>query len=153
MRKLALLLATIAALVLPQASFGQGPITGVCSFPFTIEQTRGQGDMTHSLPGMANAPFLASGTGQVFVVITNLDNGKSIEVNVSGPIFFTANGVVLTGASLFFFAPPLVVTGDIPVGLILTAGPVLVTGGGGTVHTELLGGTIRANLCDVLTDP
>jgi hypothetical protein len=153
MLRLVLILAAVAALALPQTSQGQEPITNVCDFPITVETSRDKGTF-HELPGVANAPFLASVTGQLFVVITNLDTGKSIEVNVSGPAFLTENGAILSGASLFFFpSPPLEVTGDIPVGLILTAGPVLVTGDENSVHTELLGGTIRADLCDALADP
>jgi hypothetical protein len=153
MLRLVLIFAAVAALVLPQATQGQEPIMNVCDFPITVETSRDKG-VFHELPGVASAPFLASVTGQLFVVITNLDTGKSIEVNVSGPAFLTENGAILSGASLFFFpSPPLEVTGDIPVGLILTAGPVLVTGDENTVHTELLGGTIRADLCDALADP
>jgi hypothetical protein len=153
MRKLALVLAGVFLLAMPSASQAQEPILNVCDFPITVETSRDKG-FFHELPGVANAPFLASITGQLFVVITNVETGRSIEVNVSGPAFLTENGAVLSGASLFFFpSPPLEVTGDIPVGLILTAGPVLVTGDENTVHTELLGGTIRADLCDALADP
>jgi hypothetical protein len=78
--------------------------------------------------------------------------GKTTQVNVSGPAFFTEGGSLLTGASLFVFAsPPLEVSGDIPAnGLFLTGGPVFVTGDEDSVHTELLGGTIREDLCDRL---
>ena len=42
-------------------------------------------------------------------------------------------------------------SGDIPAnGLFLTAGGVFVTGDENTVHTDLLGGTIREDLCDRL---
>jgi hypothetical protein len=79
---------------------------------------------------------------------------KGWRLNVSGPGYLTDSGFVASGASLFFFpSPPLEVSGDIPVGLILTAGPVLVTGDENTVHTEFICGTIRADLCDVLADP
>jgi hypothetical protein len=153
MLKLALILAALAAFAVPQVSQAQEPITNVCDFPITVETSR-ENALFHELPGGANAPFLASATGQIFVVITNVESGKSIEVNVSGPGFFTENETIVSGASLFFFpSPPLEVTGDIPVGLILTAGPVSVTGDEDTVHTELIGGTIRADLCDVLADP
>lgn len=151
MLKLALILAAVALLAFPQATPAQEePITNVCDFPITVEATRDKG-VFHELPGVANAPFLASVTGQIFVLITNVETGDSIEVNVSGPAFFTEDETILTGASLFFFAsPPLEVTGDIPVGLILTAGPVVVTGDEDSVHTEFIGGRIRADLCDDL---
>jgi hypothetical protein len=153
MRKLALVLAGVFLLAIPSASQAQEPILNVCDFPITVETSRDKG-IFRELPGVANAPFLATVTGQLFVVATNLENGKSLEVNVSGPAFLTEEGAVLTGSSLFFFpSPPLEVSGDIPVGLILTAGPVLVTGDENTVHTELIGGRIRADLCDVLADP
>jgi hypothetical protein len=154
MLRLVLILAAVTALVLPPASQGQEPITNVCDFPIIIETSRDK-EVFRELPGVANAPFLAAVTGQLFVVITNVDTGKSIEVNVSGPAFFTEDGALLTGASLLFFpSPPLEVSGDIPAnGLFLTAGPVFITGDEDSVHTELLGGTIRADLCDVLADP
>jgi hypothetical protein len=152
MLKVALILAAVAVLALPQTAPAQDePITNVCDFPIIVETTRDKGKF-HELPGVANAPFLASVSGQLFVLITNVENGETTEVNVSGPAFFSEDGSLLTGASLFFFAsPPLEVSGDIPAnGLFLTAGPVFVTGDENTVHTELLGGTIREDLCDRL---
>jgi hypothetical protein len=149
--KLALILGAVAVLTFPQTTLAQQePITNVCDFPIIVETTRDKAAF-HELPGVANAPFLASASGQIFVLITNVETGDSIEVNVSGPAFFTEDATILTGASLFFFSsPPLEVTGDIPVGLILTAGPVVVTGDEDSVHTEFIGGTIRADLCDDL---
>lgn len=152
MLKFALVLAAVAALALPQTTPAQEePITNVCDFPIIVETTRDKTKF-HELPGGADAPFLASVSGQLFVLITNVENGKTTEVNVSGPVFLTEEGALLTGASLFFFAsPPLEVSGDIPAnGLFLTAGPVFVTGDEDSVHTELLGGTIREDLCDRL---
>ena len=151
MVRFALILAAIAVLALPQATPAQEPITNVCDFPIIVETTRDKGKF-HELPGVANAPFLASVSGQLFVLITNLENGKTIQVNISGPAFLYEDGALLTGASLFFFAsPPLEVSGDIPAnGLFLTAGRVFVTGDENTVHTDLLGGTIREDLCDRL---
>jgi hypothetical protein len=152
MLKLTLILTAVAVLALPQATPAQGePITNVCDFPITVEVSRESGGF-HELPGVANAPFLASLSGQFFVRITNVENGNEIEVNVSGPAFFYEDGSLLTGASLFFFAsPPLEVSGDIPAnGLFLTAGRVFVTGDENTVHTDLPGGRIREDLCDRL---
>jgi hypothetical protein len=151
MLKLALILSAVFVLALPQATPAQEPIINVCDFPITVEVSRESGGFSE-LPGGAHAPFLSSVHGQFFVTITNLENGRSIEVNVSGPAFFTEDASLLTGASLFFFAsPPLEVSGDIPAnGLFLTAGPVLVTGDEDSVHTELVGGTIREDLCDRL---
>src|SRR3954464_5870389 len=101
MSKLALVLAAVVVLALPQAVAAQEPITNVCDFPITVETPRDKGKF-HELPGVANAPFLASVSGQLFVLITNLENGNTTQVNVSGPAFLAEDGALLTGASLFF---------------------------------------------------
>src|SRR5215211_6111821 len=105
MRKLALLLAVVFLLAIPSASQAQEPILNVCDFPITVETSRDK-EIFRELPGVANAPFLATVTGQLFAVVTNLENGKSVEVNISGPAFLTEESAVLTGSSLFFFPSP-----------------------------------------------
>jgi hypothetical protein len=158
MRKLALLTALLAAPLIASsgAAAQDEPITGVCSFPITVEESKTHGGKFHLLP-TENAPFLASATGQIFVLITNVETGKSLEVNASGPLFIREDSLIATGQTFVFFGDPQfpVPTGDIPVGLFLVSGPLLVnlSEEGFVASTELLGGRIGPNLCDVLADP
>jgi hypothetical protein len=67
-------------------------------------------------------------TGQLFARVTNLDSGKSLDLNVSGPGFgaVDSNVFTLSGRSLLFLFP-----GDLGPGspglLVLTSGPVVLT--------------------------
>jgi hypothetical protein len=148
MRKLAVLLALCGALVVVPAASGQ-PITGICSFPISIETAAAHGDMVHFLP-TDQAPFVVAVTGQSFQTLTNLDNGNSITVNASGPLLQQPDGSLLfLGQTLFGFNR---VIGDIPQGLYLTSGPALVTfnQAGMVADVDLLSGVISANLCDAI---
>jgi hypothetical protein len=51
----------------------------------------------------------AIGSGPVFVTLTNLSTGKSINLNISGPgkFSFTNNTSVLAGPTLFIGFPPV----------------------------------------------
>lgn len=149
MRKLAVLIALCGALAFVPAASGQ-PITGICSFPISIETAAGHGDMVHFLPS-DQAPFVLAVTGQSFQTLTNLDNGHSITVNASGPLHQQPDGSLLfLGRTLFGFNR---VIGDIPQGLYLTSGPALVTfnqAGTMVANVDLLSGVIGANLCDAI---
>ena len=150
MRKLAVLIALGGALAVTPAASGQGTtLTGVCSFPISVETAAAHGDMGHSLP-TDRAPFVAAFTGQFFVTLTNLDNGNSITVNASGPLLQQADGSLLfLGQTLFLFDRTI---GDIPQGLFLTSGPALVTFDqtGTLTDVDLLSGVISGNLCDAI---
>jgi hypothetical protein len=69
-----------------------------------------------------------SSTGQLFARVTNLDSGKSLDLDVSGPGFgaVDSNVFTLSGRSLLFLFP-----GDRGPGspglLVLTSGPVVLT--------------------------
>jgi hypothetical protein len=91
-------------------------------------------------------------TGSSFERITNLDSGKSVVVNVSGPFTATnANGVytfMATGRNLFGFR-----TGDLgpgqPGALLLTTGLVIFTQSSSGITFTHIGGTTE-NLCETL---
>ena len=137
-------LAVSAVALAPGAGAVTG-LTGICSFPISIEQTRAQGDMGHFPAG---GPY-GDGffTGQAFVRITNDLNGHSTELNISGPGFNLEDGTfVLSGVSLLILRASA--TGDIAgPGLFLTRGPVRLTFVVDHLNTEVVGGTVSGNLC------
>lgn len=150
MKRSAVLLSLVFGLaasvvVLAPATSADSGVTGICSFPISIDVTRQQGDRGHFPAG---GPY-ADGffTGQVFVRITNDLNNHSIEVNASGPGFNLENGVFrLSGTSILFLFPGA--TGDIPgPGIFVTHGPVDTTLIGVHLNTVLRGGTVGGNLC------
>ena len=122
-------------------------MTGICSFPISIEQTRAQGDKGH-FP--TSGPFTQGFfTGQVFLKFTNDLNGNSFEVNASGPGFNLEDGTfVLSGVSILLLRANA--TGDVAgPGIFLTHGPVRLTF---TDHlnAEVVGGSVSGNLCPKL---
>jgi hypothetical protein len=153
MKKLAVLftlvcgLAASAFVLTPAAG---ASITGVCSFPISIDQVL-HGNPTDASHFPTSGPFTEGFfTGQVFAKITNDLNGNSIEVNISGPGFNTVDGgFILSGVSLLLLRSNA--TGDVVgPGMFLTHGPVLLTF---TDHlnTELLsGGTVSGDLCGLI---
>jgi hypothetical protein len=109
--------------------FIQEPVTfaagEVCSFQLRLENVRGGQTLTTFANGVVKI------TGSVWTRVTNVDAGKSITVNASGPATITPNadGTVAlkaTGRFLFFFFP-----GEIGPGrdgaLLLTTGLALET--------------------------
>jgi hypothetical protein len=139
-------LAASAVALAPRAGAATG-VTGICSFPISIDATRVQGDRGHF---QTSGPFTEGFfTGQVFVKLTNDLNGNSIEVNASGPGFNLDDGTfVLSGVSLLFLEANA--TGDIAgPGIFVTHGPVRLTF---TDHlnAEVVGGSVSGNLCPLL---
>ena len=139
--------AAVAAVALAPGAGAATGVTGICSFPISIDATRVQGDRSH-FP--TSGPFTEGfGTGQFFVKLTNDLNGNSIEVNASGPGFNLDDGTfVLSGVSLLFLRADA--TGDIAgPGIFVTHGPVRLTF---TDHlnAEVVGGAVSGNLCPLL---
>jgi hypothetical protein len=148
-KRLAVLLSLVFGLAASAVALAPGasaaPITGVCSFPISVEQTRAHGDRGHFPAG---GPYTDGFfTGQVFVRITNDLNGNSIELNISGPGFNLDDGTfVLSGVSLLFLRANA--TGDIAgPGMFLTNGPVRLTFIVDHLNTEVVGGTVSGDLC------
>jgi hypothetical protein len=145
---LSLIVGLAASAVVLAPGAGAAPLTGICSFPITLDPTRVQGDKEH-FP--TNGPFTDGFfTGQFFLKITNDLNGHSIEVNASGPGFNLADGsFLLSGTSIFFLRATA--TGDIAgPGIFVTHGPVDATFVVDHLNTEVLGGTVGGNLCPLL---
>jgi hypothetical protein len=137
-------LAASAVALAPGAGAVTG-VTGICSFPISLEQTRAHGDRGHfPTAGPYTEGFF---TGQFFLTITNDLNGNSIEVNASGPGFNLVDGTFrLSGTSIFFLGP--FATGDITgPGIFVSHGPVDSTFVDGHLNTEVRGGTVSGNLC------
>jgi hypothetical protein len=149
-KRLAVLLSLVFGLVAAAVTLAPGAgavtgLTGICSFPISIDQTRAQGDTGHfPTSGPYTDGFF---TGQAFVKITNDLNGHSIELNISGPGFNLHDGTfVLSGVSLIVLRADA--TGDIVgPGLFITHGPVDLTSVGGHLNTEVVGGSVGQNLC------
>jgi hypothetical protein len=140
----------VSAFVLTPAAGAVTGVTGVCSFPISIDQVL-HGNPTDASHFPTSGPFTEGFfTGQVFLKITNDLNGNSIEFNASGPGFNTLDGgFILSGVSISFLRASA--TGDIVgPGIFVTHGPVLETF---TDHlnSELLsGGSVSGNLCDLI---
>ena len=152
-KRLAVLLSLVFGLAASAVALAPGAgavtgVTGICSFPISIEQTRAQGDRGH-FP--TSGPFTQGFfTGQFFVKVTNDLNGNSTEVNASGPGFNLDDGTfVLSGVSILFLRAND--TGDIAgPGIFVTHGPVRTTFTGGHLNTEVVGGSVSGNLCPLL---
>jgi hypothetical protein len=152
-KRLAVLLSLVFGLAVSAVALAPGAgavtgVTGICSFPISIEQTRAQGDMGHfPTGGQFTDGFF---TGQFFVEITNDLNDNSIEVNASGPGFNLEDGsFLLSGTSILFLGP--FATGDITgPGIFITHGRVDATFVDGHLNTEVLGGTVSEDLCLLL---
>jgi hypothetical protein len=125
-RSLKALVATIVvALVAVTGASGAKPIreplllegfelTNVCPFPVFIDITANNEFVTVFDDGRLHV------TGKLFVTVTNMDSGDSLELNISGPAVITPESQRSFGRSLYFFFPEDV---DGP-GLILTTGRV-----------------------------
>lgn len=90
-------------------------------------------------------------TGQLVVTLTNLDSLKSLELNISGPVFTRDDNVVtLSGRSIAFFFP-----GDLGPGspglLLLTSGPAVTTFGEEGATFDVTSAAVT-DLCAALAD-
>jgi hypothetical protein len=147
-------LAVAAALLVPSVAAADKPIReGLPSEDITI-----QGSCTFDvdLHVLVNKEFITTFsdgrqlvTGRLVVRLTNVDTGKSIDLNISGPGFITPHedGSVtfqLSGRSLIY----------LPGLLELTSGPVILEfdpAGNLVSYTKTSAATI--DLCAVLADP
>jgi hypothetical protein len=128
--------------------------------PVPFEDVSGQfcDDFAVLIHAVENKGFLltfsdgrAVGAGQLKFELTNLESGKTIVVNASGPIFLSADGATVTarGATLLFAEP-----GDLGPG----SDPELTLGGGKIVIDLATGLPLsqtghRTDLCPILADP
>ena len=121
----------------------QEPLVGICAFPITHdfpkEHIRG-----HEPPS-SSAPFEGFITGQSFVTVTNLENGKSATMSANSAVFFLRDGTAMfRGQSVSFFDSP---RGEVPAGVWVISGNVRVTfDAEGRVATAE-GGVLRRDIC------
>lgn len=98
----------------------------VCPFRVAVDQVR----INERLTILSNGRVFL--TGNSVQRITNLDNGKSVIVNVSGPFTLTDSGGVPTftarGRNLWTFGPGALGPGQ-PAALLLTTGLAFYTPG------------------------
>jgi len=91
-------------------------------------------------------------TGQLSIRATNVTSGRSVDLNVSGPLFTSVGGstLVLSGSSLLFL--PAGATGANSPGVLwLTRGPVLIDLSGPFLTFRLIAaGSSVTDLCAVL---
>jgi hypothetical protein len=136
MRKIVLLLTLIAVPLAFSVNARADIYRGLCTFPVDVTFTSNKEIARTILPS-----GVIIVTGQVKAVVTNVDNNKSLNVNVSGPVFdFTSvNGTVIF-------------RGEALIGntgfLILTSGTVVFSNG---QVVSVTGKT--TDLCAVLADP
>jgi hypothetical protein len=93
-------------------------VENVCSFPVLIEATANKEFVTFFDDGRILV------TGKLFARLTNVETGKSLELNISGPLTITETEV-LRGRGLLIFFPE---DADGP-GLLLTSGRVVLIRG------------------------
>ena len=77
-------------------------LTGVCSFPVRLDAVANHQTVTVFSNGKTVV------TGNFVARVTNLDNGKSVTLEASGPLFFTPNAdgtttVKGTGTNIWYF--------------------------------------------------
>ena len=106
-------------------------LPGICSFPVSIEITANKEFVTFFSDGRLLV------TGKLFARLTNLDTGKTLDLNISGPAFIDPDSERIAGRGLFILVPEDV---DGP-GLVLTTGRLdIIRGEDGFVDQFLLRG-------------
>jgi hypothetical protein len=125
-----LVVAVVAAVAVTTSAFAGKPtreplfiediaLPDTCPFPVLIEVTANKEYVTFFPDGRIHV------TGKLFVRITNLDTGESLDVNISGPGLIWPDSERIHGRSLFL-AFPEDVGGP---GIVLTTGRVDVIRG------------------------
>jgi hypothetical protein len=122
------------------------PAGAVCPFRVTVDSL----SINETLTILDNGRVFV--TGSSVERVTNLDNGKSVVVNVSGPFTLTdADGVqtfFARGRNLFGFSPGELGPGQ-PGALLLTTGLAIYTRSASGITFSHTGGTTE-NLCETL---
>ena len=118
----------------------------VCPFSVGVDQLR----INETLTVLSNGRVFL--TGNSVQRVTNLDNGKSVVVNASGPFTLTSAGGVDTftarGRNLWTFFAGALGPGE-PAALLLTSGLAIFTVSASGITFTHNGGTTE-NLCDTL---
>jgi hypothetical protein len=136
--------ALILLLALTPAARAQEPIFGICAFPITHEFPKAHAS-GREIPG-AGSPWEFIETGQVFVRVTNILNGKSVLLNASSTVHYSDGGDIAysRGPSVAFFSTP---RGEIPAGVWAITGTwTLLLDDQGRVLSAT-GGVILRDIC------
>lgn len=162
MRRMMTTVAIVAAIVLPMAlpasatspptvvkfpkgtfdlgNLNEGPAGDVCPFPVdVIVQSMGGLAILFAGQGVAYESF---GAGAFRLTITNMDTGKSVVVNSSGPGGLTADGVAVIGRGPWTTFEPIA-----EGGIRYMRGVISYTPAPYGVHATVLAG-IEEDLCD-----
>lgn len=134
---------------LPQTDF---TIQGSCSFDVDLHIVRNDEFITTFRDGRQLI------TGALVVSLTNVDTGKTITLNISGPVFVSphedgSQTLELSGRSLVFFAAGALGPGSAGV-LELTSGPAVIEyAADGSAVSYTKASAAAVDLCPVLADP
>lgn len=128
----------------PAPPFGEATGEFCEGFAVHIQATTDRGTLKVFSTGAALV------TGTLKVAVTNLDSGKTIQLNISGPARFSSDGSTLygTGAWLLFGEP----------GFFGPGSPAILETNHGQLAVSLVDGTIisrighRVDLCPLLAD-
>jgi hypothetical protein len=155
LRVLALVASLAAALAFASAASADKPVKEPSPSPDVSGSFCDDFDvLVHPIADKGEAITFPSGatiiTGQLMVELTNLETDETVAVNISGPVFISADGntAILSGRSLL-----LGEAGDLgpgsPATLLITSGPtVLTVDSEGNVSYTTSGHTI--DMCEVL---
>lgn len=146
-RGLIVALAVLAAAAVPATratAQGSEPLLGICDFPITHDfpQDRSKGHEVRA----AASPYEFIVTGQTVVVVTNVENGKSVRVNSNAALFFADGGreMYARGQLVSFFSSP---RGDIPKGVWLATGSMHATLDEHGRVVTVTGGVLKRDIC------
>lgn len=118
-------------------------LIGICNFPISHEFPKLHGNRGHELP--PPAPYDGFDTGQVGVVITNLDTGESVEAFANSAAFAVdEHSGFFRGQSITFFDSP---RGDVPAGVWVVNGNLRVTFDADGRVATVSGGVLRRDIC------
>jgi hypothetical protein len=114
-------------------------LPNICRFPVFIDVTANNEFVTFFDDGRVHV------TGKLFVTVTNMDSGESLELNISGPAVISPDSERILGRALLFLFPEDV---DGP-GLILTTGRVDIIRGEDGFIDDL---SVRGQTVDVCAE-
>lgn len=147
--------AIVAAAVMPTAlaAFGvvgtmpahaeDHALLGICDFPISHEFPKLHGNRGHELP--PSAPYEGFDTGQVGVVITNLDTGESVEAFANSAAFYVDETTAFfRGQTIAFFDSP---KGDVPAGVWVVNDNLRTTFDSDGRVATISGGVLRRDIC------
>ena len=166
MRRLILLLALAATLAIPAVASGGGqptrskipdsaftgsaPAGAVCAFAVSIAPVVNR-EYELTYPPAANGDIVKHDSGNVVERFTNDETGKSIDVNISGPVTTVIHA---DGSQTGTFVGPTALINVLPgynPGLVIVEGRLVDTGSpSGVVTLVSFTGTVTLDVCAAL---